>query len=320
VLGRPVIEHLVDLAESMGEGTIAIHARSEEHEHIAGLLANRPSKRYRLALGPPPENANILRSDCFYDRSRLKRAIRHGRATESAVIWRIDQPQNLAVASDEVLRRQTFQPIGRYWATRPATALARLLKPTRIRPNHVTILSASLMMISTTLVAFVPGLWLGQITPAVLMAIALVLDTADGHLARLQGTSSEFGRWLDAYLDELSEMALHAGIAWAAYIKTGNVLLLVTGMLYGMSKYVFAFGSHTGNALESSHSTAFSPVIKSHPTRRLVHIVGHADIRWHLWIVLAAVGRLDLALGFYTLYFMTRTLAGALRKAGSYAS
>ena len=53
------------------------------------------------------------------------------------------------------------------------------------------------------------------------LAAALVLDTSDGHLARLQGTASEFGRWLDANLDELGDMALHAAIAWAAFARDG---------------------------------------------------------------------------------------------------
>jgi hypothetical protein len=46
-----------------------------------------------------------------------------------------------------------------------------------------------------------------------------------------------------------------------------------------------------------------------------VRLAGHADVRWHLWIVLAALGRLDAALAAYAAYFPARALAGALRKA-----
>jgi hypothetical protein len=42
----------------------------------------------------------------------------------------------------------------------------------------------------------------------------------------------------------------------------------------------------------------------------LVRLAGHADVRWHAWIVLAACGRLDAALIVYTLYYPARTLAG----------
>jgi len=318
VLGRPVIDHLVELAESMGDDLIAIHARQDEHEGLAKLLAARPSTRYRLALGPPPEDAAILRTDRFYDFARLRRALRHGHDTESAVIWRIDRPQALAVAADEILRRQTFQPLGRHWATRPATALARRLVPTWVRPNHVTLVSGGLMVLAAALVAFGKGVWIGQLAPALAMALGLVLDTADGHLARLQGTSSAFGRWLDSYLDEVGDMALHAAIAWSAYLRTGQIALLVTGMVYAIAKYLFVFGSQTASNLNSTATV--TPARHAGPLRSLVHLVGHADLRWHLWIALAALGRLDLALGFYTLYFLARTLGGALRKAGVHAA
>ena len=57
---------------------------------------------------------------------------------------------------------------------------------------------------------------------ALCLALALVLDTADGRLARLQGTCSAFGRWLDQVLDELADLALHAAIAWAAFVRDGQ--------------------------------------------------------------------------------------------------
>jgi hypothetical protein len=46
-----------------------------------------------------------------------------------------------------------------------------------------------------------------------------------------------------------------------------------------------------------------------------VRLAGHADVRWHLWIVLAAAGRLDFALVAYAVYYPARALAGAVRKA-----
>ena len=316
VLGRPVIEHLVDLAESLGRGPVAIHARHDEHEQLARLLAARPSSLYLLSFGPPPEGAAILRSDRFYDLPRLRRALRRGDNIETAVIWRIDAPARLAVAADEVERRRSFQPLGRYWATRPATALARRLVSTRVRPNHLTLVAGALMLAASALVAFGRGLWIGQILPAAAMGLALVLDTADGHLARLQGTSSEFGRWLDSYLDELGDMALHAAIAWSAYQRTGLPVLLATGMVYASAKYLYLFGSRTGARLETDGTTPG----RVGRLRALASLVGHADLRWHLWIVLGLVGRLDLALGFYTLYFLARTIGGAVRKASTYAS
>jgi phosphatidylglycerophosphate synthase len=321
VLGRSMIEHLVDLAGSViaGEAPVAIHARNDEHAKLKTLLAARPSSRYRLTPGPPPEDAAILRVDRFYDESRLRRALRRGRDPESAVVWRIDRPHSLAVVEDEIQRRREYQPLGRFWAAAPAMALARALAPTTIHPNWITLLSASLMLAGSGMIALGHGLVIGQVLPALAFALALVLDTADGHLARLQGTASEFGRWLDANLDELGDMALHTAVAWWAFARSGHVGWLVVGMVYAVAKYLFVFGNTTWPSSTSSQEVA-QIATKPSLMRRLAHLIGHADIRWHAWIVLAAVGRLDLALVTYTAYFLARALGGAVRKAGAHVA
>ena len=97
--------------------------------------------------------------------------------------------------------------------------------------------------------------WTGRAAVAIAMALALVLDTADGRLARLQGTSSAFGRWLDQFLDELADVALHAAIAWWAYCRDGQPLWLVVGILYASGKYLFLVQSTLGDELERRSST-----------------------------------------------------------------
>jgi phosphatidylglycerophosphate synthase len=157
------------------------------------------------------------------------------------------------------------------------------------------------------------------------LALSLVLDTADGHLARLQGTASPFGRWLDAVLDELGDMALHAAIAWAAFARDSAPVWLVLGMLYAMGKYLFQVVNATWEANkdsttdEAKSSTGRTSIALESSLPKLVRLAGHADIRWHLWIVLAFLGRLDLGLAAYALYFPIRALGAAVRKEPDHA-
>ena len=122
--------------------------------------------------------------------------------------------------------------------------------------------------------------WRRQVIPSLAIALALILDTADGHLARLQGTASDFGRWLDANLDELGDMALHAAIAWSAYARSGRPGWLLVGMAYAMAKYLFIFGDDLRRAAEGRRETARSRC-RPGRVRRLAHLAGHADVRWH---------------------------------------
>ncbi len=324
IQGRSVLAHLVDLAVSLDAKSVVIHARLEDHDRLETLLQDRHAGLFAFSTGPPAESSVVLRTDRLYDPARLRKAVRRGGDPETAVLWRLDQPHGLTGADAELTRRQTYQPLGRYWALQPARSLARILRPTRVRPNGLTIASAALVLSAASMAAFAPpGIFVG-LAIALALALGLVLDTADGHLARLQGTASEFGRWLDASLDELGDMALHGGIAWGTYAQTGNVAWLVLGMTYGMGKYLFVVSTlptsdeSKSNNLGQPHVSAGSPstlhTSSPSPITRAVRLMGHADVRWHLWIVLAAVGRLDLALAAYTAYFPVRALASAAKK------
>ena len=169
--------------------------------------------------GPPRADASVLRTDRFYDASATAaRTCAEGDRPESAVLWRLDRPESLLTADEELTRRLTYQPLGKYWAFPLARAAGGWLCPTSVRPNHLTLAAAALMLSAAGLIAAGAGGWLERSIVALALALALVLDTADGRLARLQGTSSAFGRWLDQVLDELADLALHAAIAWAAFL------------------------------------------------------------------------------------------------------
>ena len=321
VMGRPVLDHLLDLCGAFGSERVAVHARLDEHDGLLEAIGDGGRARIRLMTGPPPENAAILRSDRLYDPARLKRAIDRGKDVESAVIWRLDRPKGIDGAEDELIRRRTYQPLGRFWALGPARWIARRLQPTKVRPNAVTLASGGLMLGASGLVAWGGSGWPVQGLASAALAASLVLDTSDGHLARLQGTASEFGRWLDANLDELGDMALHAAIAWACFARSGLEGWLVVGMLYAMGKYLYLVGSTTGESLDGAARPAgpLASIAPKSRLRSLAVLAGHADIRWHLWIALAAVGRLDVALVAYAAYFPARALVGAWSKAVRHA-
>ena len=307
VLGRPVLAHLVDLAVELGGGPVAVHAREDEHGLLRDLV---PEGSVRLSTGPPPEGAAILRADRLYDAKGLRNALRRGRDPESAVLWRLDHPAGLAGAEDEWARRASYQPLGRFWALAPARALARALAPTRVRPNALTLAAGATVLGAAGVVTCGgPG-----VIAAMFLAAGLVLDTADGHLARLQGTATAFGRVLDAWLDEFGDMALNAGIAWAAFARDRHPGWLVLGMAYAMGKYQFVVGSAAFDDGAESGAPAALPSRVS-TARQLVRAIGHADVRWHLWIILAAFGRLDWALAAYAAYFPLRATAGLAGKA-----
>lgn len=324
VLGRTMIGHVAELAIAMtppGQ-PIAVHARPEDHRELAALMGEDLRSRLVLVPGPPRAGAPVLRTDRFYDPARLKRRLRRGRSTESAVLWRLDRPEAILSADEELIRRLSYQPLGKFWAFPLAERLAERLRPTRVRPNAVTVAASALMLVAAGLVAAGSTGAGASAAIALAMAVALVLDTADGRLARLQGTASAFGRWLDEVLDELVDLVLHAAIAWAAFVRDGRPAWLLLGMLYVSGKYMFRVQSSLGDELDRAGRAGGGPHLAMPAVRGrrprgladLVRLIGHADLRWHLWIVLAAVGRLEIALAAYAVYFPVRAVGGAIRR------
>jgi phosphatidylglycerophosphate synthase len=326
-----MLTHLLDCvgALSSTNATVAIHARRANHRELRELVDPPSRDRVILLDCDPPVDAAVLRTDRFYDKAWLRRCLGRGQSPEGAVLWRLDRSEALLTADEELTRRLTYQPIGKYWAFPLAWRLADRLCGTRVRPNAVTLGSAILMVTAAGLVAAGTASWVGRATVALAMALALVLDTADGRLARLQGTSSAFGRWLDQFLDELADLALHAAIAWAAYSRTGMPLWLLIGIIYASGKYLYLVQSLLADELEgrsgrtrvipASVFLAGSRNVGADRIARLLRLVGHADIRWHFWIMLAALGRLEVALAVYAAYFPGRALAAAVRKGVRYA-
>lgn len=319
VLGRTVLARLVDQAlTAVGpdEGVAVLGGRD-----VIPLLADADTDRVAL-IDREPDSAPIVRTDRLYDARRLRRAVRRGRDPEAAVVWRLDRPEALAGAEQELNRRLNYQPLGRYWAFPIADRLAAALKDTRVTPNALTLAAGALMLLSAVLVACGDLGWIGRGGTALALAAALVLDTTDGRLARLQGACSAFGRWLDQVLDEAADLALHAAVAWSAFAATGRPAWLLLGIAFASGKYLFLVQSLTGEELEKD-AVAGEAKIERHgrlaPMKSLIGLMGHADLRWHLWIVLAAVGRLDVALAVYAAYFPMRALLGIVRKGAAHA-
>ena len=93
-----------------------------------------------------------------------------------------------------------------------ANVALRLIAPTPLTPNQVTVLSG--------LTAIVAGLVVGTASSArpwqavlggVLFFFSIVLDCVDGQLARLRKMSSFAGRALDGYTDVVSIAAIMVG-------------------------------------------------------------------------------------------------------------
>ena len=110
---------------------------------------------------------------------------------------------------DDVDVSAAFKAVDSWWTVLAVDPLAARLLPPMVRrswitPNRVTVVSGVLGLASGS--AFLAG---SPRTGAALYEIRFLCDCLDGKLARLRGTSSRYGHFLDIAVD-------FAGTAWGA--------------------------------------------------------------------------------------------------------
>ncbi|MCC6525071.1 MAG: CDP-alcohol phosphatidyltransferase family protein [Polyangiaceae bacterium] len=106
------------------------------------------------------------------------------------------------------------EPVDQYLHRPLAALLARRLEPRAVTPNQVTVASGVVGLgagaaMALGHVAGPPALACG----AVLLFASVVLDCADGQLARLRGSASLLGRVLDGAVDVVTPLAVFHGLA-----------------------------------------------------------------------------------------------------------
>lgn len=95
-----------------------------------------------------------------------------------------------------------------FW-TKVFTPLARLLLRLGISPDAVTVIGT--LGVCAGALVFFPR---GQLLVGVLVIVVFVFsDLVDGHMARLNGSSSKWGAFLDSTMDRFGDAAIFAGLA-----------------------------------------------------------------------------------------------------------
>ncbi|MFI9589560.1 CDP-alcohol phosphatidyltransferase family protein [Nonomuraea sp. NPDC052265] len=95
---------------------------------------------------------------------------------------------------------------------------------TRITPNGLTVFSLVLGMVSAACFA------LDQLVAGALMFyLSFTIDCVDGKIARLKGTGTPFGLWLDYVGDRVRVVLCAGGLAYGQYVLTADVRYVVLG-------------------------------------------------------------------------------------------
>ncbi|MEV5499174.1 CDP-alcohol phosphatidyltransferase family protein [Nonomuraea fuscirosea] len=95
---------------------------------------------------------------------------------------------------------------------------------TRLTPNALTVISLVLGLVSAACFATNQ-----LIAGACFFYLSFMIDCVDGKVARLKGTGTAFGLWLDYVGDRVRVVLCAGGLAYGQYTLTGDVSFVVLG-------------------------------------------------------------------------------------------
>ncbi len=130
------------------------------------------------------------------------------------------EEQNLSV--DEII-----EPLNRYFHNPIAGSIVRILNNTWVTPDQVTYASIFIGLISAYF--FHEGTLPSFVFAGFLLELVLILDCADGQLARARGVASDWGRLLDGIAGYIIYLAVLIGIMFG--LRDNYTALSVIGGL-----------------------------------------------------------------------------------------
>jgi phosphatidylglycerophosphate synthase len=96
-----------------------------------------------------------------------------------------------------------------------------------LTPNRITALAFALGLGSAAAFAQRTTWWL--VAGALLFHVSFVVDCVDGKIARLNGTGSVFGMWLDFVLDRVKVLICAVALFGGQFARTGDLAFLIAG-------------------------------------------------------------------------------------------
>jgi len=116
---------------------------------------------------------------------------------------------------------------------KPLDGIAKILLAIGLTPNTVTVIGCLGNIIAAILIAQGYLTWGGLV-----MIFWVLFDAFDGSMARLSGTTSKFGAFLDSTLDRYTELFILGGLLWYFMQEQNQIAGLLTFITAGGSLLV----------------------------------------------------------------------------------
>ncbi len=134
------------------------------------------------------------------------------------------------------------------------------------RPNNITLMSLVLLLAAAFMVLFtgmLNAVWYRAVI-AVLIQFSFIFDCSDGQLARITGTTSKLGAWLDRLSDRLGEFIIFSFFGYSTWKITGQVVFLYLGVVTGYGLAIFTLAMSLAESIRFDNIEGMIRIRRSH--------------------------------------------------------
>ncbi|WP_063775523.1 MULTISPECIES: CDP-alcohol phosphatidyltransferase family protein [Actinoplanes] len=170
------------------------------------------------------------------------------------------------------IRERTYKPVDAWWTVLLvdplASRLVRQVAPYRwITPNVLTLIATILGTGAAVSFAIGDRWWL--VAGGILFHLSFVVDCMDGKIARLNGTGTIFGQWLDFVLDRVRVFFIALALFGGQYAKTGNdtyLWVMAIAIFLDLFRYLNSAQMQKVRKVMRDQLDALKPPVTTQPT------------------------------------------------------
>jgi len=107
----------------------------------------------------------------------------------------------------------------------------KVLVKTPITPNQITLLGALVWVVSVVIIYLNKGFYF-DLFAAIFFSFSFVIDFCDGGIARLKNVVSDWGKYLDGYLDTFRNIFIFLVVIHRVFILSTAPIILYLGFIY----------------------------------------------------------------------------------------
>jgi phosphatidylglycerophosphate synthase len=181
-------------------------------------------------------------------------------------------------------------------------------------PNGVTSFRLFIGLLSFVLIALTSGSW--YTIGVAFFFLTIVLDNADGQLARVQDTASYFGKMYDGVVDSVIEIGFPLALGFHFYLTAEEPLGFVIGTVAAISHAMTQLLMVRYGLMSANYRSAGAPTVACHPKlKRLYASKSFVSVSHALEQVLPLlvwdfrVGGFAIAIAFNAEWFFLAALA-----------